>query len=88
MDFPHRRTPIHTAILPLAVSNPEEEALLKDAEYQKRIAEALRQGICNYLESEKNAPENPEGTIYEGDDEISSENLSYKIPWYSTENVL
>jgi len=70
------------------LSNPEEEALLQDAEYQKRIVEALRLGICNYLESEKNTPENQEGTIYEGDDEISSENLSYKIPWYSTENVL
>lgn len=70
------------------LSNPEEEALLQDAEYQKKIVEALRLGICDYLESEKNAPENQEGTIYEGDDEISSENLSYKIPWYSTENVL
>lgn len=32
------------------LSNPEEEALLKDSDYRERIVEALKQGICNYLD--------------------------------------
>lgn len=35
------------------LSNPEEEALLKDAEYQNRIVEALKQAICGYLDTIK-----------------------------------
>ncbi len=35
------------------LSNPEEEKLLNDAEYQNRIVEALRQGICGYLDAIK-----------------------------------
>ena len=44
------------------LSNPEEEKLLKDAEYQNRIVEALRQGICEYLDA---VNENT-GTEYDG----------------------
>ena len=35
------------------LSNPEEEALLNDKEYQQRIAEALKRGICKYLDSQR-----------------------------------
>lgn len=35
------------------LSNPEEEMLLNDAEYQERMVEALRQGICGYLDTIK-----------------------------------
>lgn len=35
------------------LSNPEEENLLNDEEYQNRIVEALRQGICGYLDTVK-----------------------------------
>lgn len=40
------------------LSNPEEEALLNDKDYQERIVEALRQGICAYLDAVKRVPEN------------------------------
>lgn len=50
------------------LSNPEEEALLKDDDYQERIVEALRKGICEYLDGVKGMPQNDEGTLYEGDD--------------------
>ena len=33
------------------LSNPEEEAFLNDDDYQERIVEALRQGICQYLDA-------------------------------------
>ena len=33
------------------LSNPQEEKLLNDADYQIKIVEALRQGICSYLDT-------------------------------------
>lgn len=38
------------------LSNPEEENHLNDREYQQRIAEALKRGICEYLDSQRVAP--------------------------------
>ena len=35
------------------LSNSEEEALLNDKEYQQRIAEALKRGICKYLDLQR-----------------------------------
>ena len=35
------------------LSNPEEETLLTDKEYQQRIAAALKRGICEYLDSQR-----------------------------------
>lgn len=57
------------------LSNPEEEALLNDKDYQERIVEALRQGICEYLDGLKSVPENNEensdGTMREEKEEMS-----------------
>lgn len=38
------------------LSNPEEENLLNDKEYQQRIAEAIKRGICKYLDSQRETP--------------------------------
>ena len=38
------------------LSNAEEETLLNDTEYKQRIAEALKRGICEYLDSQRVAP--------------------------------
>lgn len=50
------------------LSNPEEEALLNDEDYQERIVEALKQGICEYLDGMHDVPEdntdNDEGILY------------------------
>ncbi len=35
------------------LSNPAEEALLKDKDYQQRIADAIQKGICTYLDSQR-----------------------------------
>lgn len=39
------------------LSNPEEEKLLNDGNYQKRLVEALKKGVCGYLDSVKEVPE-------------------------------
>lgn len=45
------------------LSNPEEEALLQEEDYQKRIVEAIKKGICEYLDyidaSEEKMSEEP-----------------------------
>ena len=36
------------------LSNPTEEAQLRDAEYQKRISAVISGTICNYLDRQRN----------------------------------
>ncbi len=55
------------------LSNPEEEAFLKDKDYQKQMVAAIQRGICEYLDSVKADKENktedenpkPESFLYE-----------------------
>lgn len=35
------------------LSNPEEEKFLNDKEYQQKIAEAIKRGVCEYLDSQR-----------------------------------
>ena len=62
------------------LSNPEEEALLKDSEYQERIVEALRQGICAYLDTFK--------TENEGEDNSVNSDKDYPISEPETEETM
>ncbi len=48
------------------LSNPEEETLLTDKEYQQRIAAALKRGICEYLDLQKE----PHGKIKEPEEPV------------------
>ena len=58
--FMLKKTPVTTVIVECGfLSNPEEEALLQEEEYQEKMAEAITAGIQNYLNSgEKNPEEN------------------------------
>ena len=42
------------------LSNREEEALLQDEDYRRRVAEAIRKGICDYLDFAESEQEKAE----------------------------
>lgn len=57
-----KKTSIPTVIVECGfLSNPEEEALLSDETYQKKIVEAVYQGIMVYLGESTEESENEDG---------------------------
>ena len=53
------------------LSNPEEEALLNTKKYQKKVADALCDGVLTYLGEKENEQEKDSGRVSDGIEETS-----------------